>query len=182
MPEFRNLRIERGKPGVMTVVIDLPDRPMNVLDEGLLRDLDALIASLEHDQVLSLVVLRSGKESGFLAGADVEQLREIASPKQAETAILAGQELYNRIARLPMQTVAVIHGPCLGGGLELALACESRVARDDESTRIGLPETQLGVIPGWGGTQRLPRLVGLEPALRMILEGQRLPAAKAQKL
>ena len=182
MHEFRNLKIERHKPGVMTVVIDMPDRPLNVLDEGLLRDLDALVASLEKDRTLSLVVFRSGKESGFLAGADVKQLQQIASSKEAETVLRVGQELYNRIALLPMLTVAVIHGPCLGGGLELALACGFRVARDDESTRIGLPETQLGVIPGWGGTQRLPRLIGLEPALRMILEGQRLAASKAQKL
>jgi 3-hydroxyacyl-CoA dehydrogenase/enoyl-CoA hydratase/3-hydroxybutyryl-CoA epimerase len=181
MNDFRNLRIERDKPGVMTVVIDMPDRPMNVLDEGLLRDLDALVASMEQDSALSLVVFRSGKESGFLAGADVEQLHKVATSQEAETAIRAGQQLFSRIADLPMQTVAVIHGPCLGGGLELALACKFRVARDDESTRIGLPETQLGVIPGWGGTQRLPRLIGLESALRMILEGQRLPAAKAQK-
>ena len=181
MNNFRNLKIERDKPGVMTVVIDVPDRPMNVLDEGLLRDLDALVTDLEKDQMLSLVVFRSGKESGFLAGADVQQLQHVASAKEAQTAIRAGQELYNRIAGLPMQTVAVLHGPCLGGGLELALACMCRVARDDESTRIGLPETQLGLIPGWGGTQRLPRLIGLESALRMILEGQRLPAAKAQK-
>ncbi len=181
MNEYRNLRIERDKPGVMTVVIDMPDRAMNVLDEGLLRDLDALVTSLESDQGLSLVVFRSGKESGFLAGADVEQLHKVATPQEAETAIRAGQQLFCRIAKLPVQTVAVIHGPCLGGGLELALACNFRVARDDESTRIGLPETQLGLIPGWGGTQRLPRLIGLESALRMILEGQRLPAAKAQK-
>jgi 3-hydroxyacyl-CoA dehydrogenase/enoyl-CoA hydratase/3-hydroxybutyryl-CoA epimerase len=181
MNEYRNLRVERDKPGVMTVVIDMPDRAMNVLDEGLLRDLDSLVTSLENDPALSLVVFRSGKESGFLAGADVEQLHKVATPQEAEIAIRAGQQLFTRIAKLPMQTVAVIHGPCLGGGLELALACGFRVARDDEATRIGLPETQLGVLPGWGGTQRLPRLIGLESALRMILEGQRLPAAKAKK-
>jgi 3-hydroxyacyl-CoA dehydrogenase/enoyl-CoA hydratase/3-hydroxybutyryl-CoA epimerase len=182
MHEYQNLRIERDRPGVLTAVIDIPDRPINVLDEGLLRDLDILVSSLEQDDHLSLVVFRSGKDSGFLAGADVEQLQQIASPAEAERAIRAGQKLYDRIARLPMQTVAVLHGPCLGGGLELALACGFRVARDDELTRIGLPETQLGVIPGWGGTQRLPQLIGLESALRMILEGQRLPASKAQRL
>ncbi len=181
MTEFKNLRIERPNPGVMTIVIDMPDRAVNVLDEGLLRDLDAVVSSLEQDQTLSLVVFRSGKESGFLAGADVQQLQQVATAQEVETAIRAGQQLYSRIAALPMLTVAVIHGPCLGGGLELALACGFRAARDDESTRIGLPETQLGVIPGWGGTQRLPRLIGLESALRMILEGQRLPAAKALK-
>src|SRR5262249_42556243 len=88
----------------------------------------------------------------------------------------------DRIAALPMPTVAVVHGPCLGGGLEFALACRFRVACDDSSTRIGCPETQLGLIPGWGGTQRLPRRVGLSRGLKMILEGERLSAAKAQKL
>lgn len=182
MDTFRNLHIERDKPGVMTVVFDVPGRSINVLDEGLLRDLAAVVMSIENDRTVNLVVFRSGKESGFLAGADVKRLQEIASRDEAEMVLSAGQELFGRIARLPMLTVAVIHGPCLGGGLELALACGFRVARDDGTTRLGLPETQLGVIPGWGGTQRLPRLVGLEAALRMILEGQRLPTARALTL
>lgn len=182
MDTFRNLRVERDKPGVMTVVIDVLGRSINVLDEGLLRDLAAVVMSIENDRTVNLVVFRSGKESGFLAGADVKRLQEIDSREEAEMVLSAGQELFGRIARLPMLTVAVIHGPCLGGGLELALACGFRVACDDGATRLGLPETQLGVIPGWGGTQRLPRLVGLEAALRMILEGQRLPAARALTL
>jgi 3-hydroxyacyl-CoA dehydrogenase/enoyl-CoA hydratase/3-hydroxybutyryl-CoA epimerase len=178
---FQNLRIEQDRPGVMTVVIDMPGRPVNVADESLLRDMAALLQRLESDRSLSLVVFRSGKESGFLAGADLNQLQQISTTEEAETALRAGQDLFTHIAELPMQTVAVIHGPCLGGGLEFALACKFRVARDDASTRLGLPETQLGLMPGWGGTQRLPRLIGVEPALRMILEGRRLPASKAQK-
>src|SRR5262245_48534119 len=182
MDEFRNLRIAQDRPGTLTVVFDMPGRAINVVDEGLLRDLAALVARLEQDQSLSLVVFRSGKESGFLAGADVKQLQQITCPEEAAIVLRAGQEILDRIAHLPMLTVAVIHGPCLGGGLELALACKFRVARDDPSTRLGFPETQLGVIPGWGGTQRLPRLVGLAAALRLILEARRLPASKAQRL
>jgi 3-hydroxyacyl-CoA dehydrogenase/enoyl-CoA hydratase/3-hydroxybutyryl-CoA epimerase len=178
---FKNLRIEQDRPGVMTVVMDMPGRPVNVADESLLRDMAALLEGLYRDRSLSLVIFRSGKESGFLAGADLNQLQQIGTQEEAETALRAGQELFTRVAELPMMTVAVIHGPCLGGGLEFALACKFRVARDDPSTRLGLPETQLGLIPGWGGTQRLPRLIGVEPALRMILEGRRLPASKAQK-
>jgi 3-hydroxyacyl-CoA dehydrogenase/enoyl-CoA hydratase/3-hydroxybutyryl-CoA epimerase len=181
MNSFQNLRIEQDRPGVMTVFVDMPGRPVNVADESLLRDMAALLDHLEGDRSLSLVVFRSGKESGFLAGADLNQLQQITTREAAETALRAGQELFTRIAELPMMTVAVIHGPCLGGGLEFALACKFRVARDDASTRLGLPETQLGLLPGWGGTQRLPRLIGVEPALRMILEGRRLPATKAQK-
>src|SRR5207248_6781424 len=93
--------------------------------------------------------------------------------------ITAGQQLFDRVERLPFPTVAVIHGMCLGGGLEFALACRQRVARDDAQTKLGFPEVQLGLIPGWGGTQRLPKLVGLRLALRMILEGATLSAKKA---
>lgn len=182
MNDFENLRVERTRPGVMTVVFDAPGRSVNVVDESLLQDLSALVDRLEQDRAVHLVVFRSGKPSGFLAGADVKRIRQIASPQEADRMLRAGQELFDRIAGLPMPTVAVIHGPCLGGGLEFALACRFRVARDDSTTRVGCPETQLGLIPGWGGTQRLPRLVGLSRGLRMILEGQRLPAAKAQSL
>lgn len=182
MFSFQNLKVERTNPGVMTVSFDMPGRPVNIFDESLLRELGRLIELLEQERGLSLVVFRSGKESGFFAGADVHRIQEIATAEEAEIVLNAGQQLFDRIASLPMPTMAVIHGPCLGGGLEFALSCTWRVAREDSSTRIGLPETQLGLIPGWGGTQRLPRLIGLAPALRMILEAQRLPASKARKL
>jgi 3-hydroxyacyl-CoA dehydrogenase / enoyl-CoA hydratase / 3-hydroxybutyryl-CoA epimerase len=127
-------------------------------------------------------VFRSGKPAGFFAGADIHRIHEIATPAEAEAMLSIGQELFQKVANLPAPTVAVIHGPCLGGGLEFALACTCRVARDDAATRIGLPETQLGLIPGWGGTQRLPRVVGLSQAVRMILEGSRLTAENAQRV
>ena len=182
MSTFQNMKFERNIPGVMTVAFDMPGRPVNIFDESLLRELEQLIVELEQDRELSLVVFRSGKESGFFAGADVHRIQQISAAEEAEVVLRAGQQLFDRIAALRMPTVAVIHGPCLGGGLEFALSCTWRVAREDSSTRLGLPETQLGVIPGWGGTQRLPRLIGLTPALRMILEAQRLPAGKARKL
>ena len=179
MFNFRNLKIVSNNPGVMNVVVDMPGRAVNVLDQSLLEDLATLVSHLEQSPQVRLVVFRSGKESGFLAGADVKQLQEISTVEQADVVLKAGQELFSRIAALKATTVAVIHGSCLGGGLEFAMSCTHRVARDDAGTRLGLPETQLGILPGWGGTQRLPRLVGAETALRMILEGQRLSAAKA---
>src|SRR5260221_14240367 len=115
MDTFRNIRIERDKPGVMTVVIDVPGRSINVLDEGLLRDLAAVVMSIENDRTVNLVVFRSGKESGFLAGADVKRLQTIDSREEAEMGLSAGQELLGRIAKLPMLTVAAIHGSFLGG-------------------------------------------------------------------
>jgi 3-hydroxyacyl-CoA dehydrogenase/enoyl-CoA hydratase/3-hydroxybutyryl-CoA epimerase len=125
------------------------------------------------------VVFRSAKPSGFMAGADVHRIRQIESESEVRAVLTAGHELFDRGERLPCPTIAVIHGPCLGGGLEFALACRYRVARDDAQTKIGLPEVMLGLIPGWGGTQRLPRVVGLRQALRMILEGSTLSASKA---
>lgn len=179
MNDFRNLRIEQHRPGVLTAVIDMPGRPVNVLDADVLHELEVLVTRLEHDRDLRMVVFRSAKEAGFLAGADVKQLQHLGNREEVDQVLRMGQELFDRIVSLPLMSVAVIHGACLGGGLEFALACEYRIARDDSSTRIGLPETQLGIIPGWGGTQRLPKRVGLETSLRMILEGQRLSAAKA---
>ncbi|MGQ0634807.1 MAG: 3-hydroxyacyl-CoA dehydrogenase NAD-binding domain-containing protein [Planctomycetaceae bacterium] len=179
MSPFENLQIVRKRPGVITVVVDAPGRSVNVLNENLLRELATLVSELERDRELNLVVFRGGRDTGFVAGADIEQLTRFTTPAEVEVALRAGQELFDRIAALRMLTVAVIHGPCLGGGLELALACQFRVARTDRATRLGLPETQLGIIPGWGGTLRLPRVVGLEQALKMILGGEQVPAAKA---
>lgn len=176
---FENLRIERDDRGVLTVVLDVAGRPVNVMDEGLLRDLGALLPPLERDRTTRLVVFRSGKKNGFLAGADLTQLRQMRQVEEAESLLRAGQRLFDRVAALAMPTVAAIHGACLGGGLEFALACRYRVARDEPSARVGLPETQLGLIPAWGGTQRLPEVVGLAAALRMILDGSRLSPSTA---
>jgi 3-hydroxyacyl-CoA dehydrogenase/enoyl-CoA hydratase/3-hydroxybutyryl-CoA epimerase len=124
-------------------------------------------------------LFRSAKPSGFIVGADVHEIRRLKSEDEVRSVLAAGQQLFDRVERLPFPTVAAIHGPCLGGGLEFALACRHRIARDDDQTKLGLPEVQLGLIPGWGGTQRLPRRVGLRQALRMILEGATLSTKKA---
>ncbi|HUQ68706.1 MAG TPA: 3-hydroxyacyl-CoA dehydrogenase NAD-binding domain-containing protein [Planctomycetaceae bacterium] len=182
MNPYQHLKMERDGRGVMTVTINHAGHSVNVFDESLLREFAALVAELQQERVARLVVFRSGKSSGFLAGADVHSIQELTTPDAAEKVLQQGQELFVQVESLPMPTVAVIHGPCLGGGLEFALSCTYRVARDDTATRIGLPETQLGLIPGWGGSQRLPRVVGLSAAVRMILEGRRLTTANAVKL
>lgn len=168
--------------GVTTVSLDVPDRPLNILDRDVMSELEAIVHDLEHRGDCELVVFRSGKESGFLAGADVKAIVNIESPAQATQLIDCGQQLFDRINWLPMPTLAVIHGPCLGGGLEWSLACDYRIARDNSSTKIGLPEIKLGLIPGWGGTQRLPRVVGLTNALSLILQGKHLSASEAAKI
>tara|TARA_R110002049_G_scaffold2750_2_gene21339 strand:+ start:23832 stop:25916 length:2085 start_codon:yes stop_codon:yes gene_type:complete len=147
-----------------------------------MEELHAIVSDLESRDTVRLVVFRSGKESGFLAGADVSAIADIDSPDQATDLLIQGQDLFARIERLPMPTLAVIHGPCLGGGLEWSLACTYRIARDNSSTQIGLPEIKLGLIPGWGGTQRLPRLVGLPESLTMILQGKHRSAKDAARI
>src|SRR5438552_1822153 len=176
--EFRHLRLERDARGVATVTIDVQGSPMNVFNDEVFADLQAAIAHIERDPP-RLVVFRSGKASGFLAGADVKQIRRLTTADEVRAVLAAGQQLFDRVERLPCPTVAVIHGPCLGGGLEFALACRHRIARDDAQTKIGLPEVMLGLMPGWGGKKRLPRAVGLRKALSMIFEGSTLSASKA---
>jgi 3-hydroxyacyl-CoA dehydrogenase/enoyl-CoA hydratase/3-hydroxybutyryl-CoA epimerase len=155
---------------------------MNVLDHEVMIELEQIVHDIENSEDIRLVVFRSEKESGFLAGADVSAIAGIESGLEAMRLIEQGQILFQRIEWLTMPTVAVIHGPCLGGGLELALACNHRVARDNSSTKIGLPEIMLGLIPAWGGTQRLPKQVGLSAALPMILSGKHLGADEALRI
>jgi 3-hydroxyacyl-CoA dehydrogenase/enoyl-CoA hydratase/carnithine racemase len=173
---YKNFEVTTDSRGVTTVSLNVPGRAMNVLNRDVMAELDQIIQDIEISCDIELVVFRSGKESGFLAGADVNAIAEIESASEARQIIEDGQLLFQRIEWLAMPTVAVIHGPCLGGGLELALACNHRVARDNSSTKIGLPEIKLGLIPAWGGTQRLPKRVGLSAALPMILAGKHLGA------
>ncbi|MEZ6122205.1 MAG: 3-hydroxyacyl-CoA dehydrogenase NAD-binding domain-containing protein [Planctomycetaceae bacterium] len=178
---LKNFRTELDLQGIMTVWIDVQDRSMNVFHDGVILELERLVAELSDTDGVRAIVFRSAKPSGFFAGADVHQIAALRTHEEVETVIRRGQELFGAVERLPMPTIAAIHGPCLGGGLEFALACRHRIAMDVSSTRIGLPEIQLGLIPGWGGTQRLPKTVGLLTALPMILQGKKLTASAALK-
>ncbi|NND98101.1 MAG: multifunctional fatty acid oxidation complex subunit alpha [Pirellulaceae bacterium] len=179
---YKNFTVTTDARGVRKITLDVPDRPLNVLDRSVMVELEQIVTDLENSTDVKVVVIQSGKESGFLAGADVNAIAEIAAPTDALRLIEDGQLLFQRIEWLPMPKIVVIHGPCLGGGLELSLACTHRIARDNSSTQIGLPEIKLGVIPGWGGTQRLPKLVGLTNALSMIMQGKHLSARDALKI
>lgn len=177
--DLRNYHVSRDPHGVVTVALDVPGRPHNVFGEEVVFELQTLVSELEHDGSARLVLFRSGKPSGFLAGGDLREIRAIRDPQTADQIIAIGQKLFDRLERLPMPTVAVIHGPCLGGGLEFALACQYRLACDDEHTRLGLPEVELGLLPGWGGTVRLPQRVGLIASLPILLSGRKLSARQA---
>ncbi|QEF98838.1 Fatty acid oxidation complex subunit alpha [Stieleria maiorica] len=180
--QLSNLTLSLDDSGIYRVALDVPGRPMNVLNASVMAELEQAVNELETRSDVKMVVFKSTKESGFLAGADVEAIEAIESADHADRLMKQGQQLFDRIENLPMPTLAVLHGPCLGGGLELALACDYRVARDNSSTKIGLPEIKLGLIPGWGGTQRLPKLIGLKESLSMILSGKHLSARDATKI
>jgi 3-hydroxyacyl-CoA dehydrogenase/enoyl-CoA hydratase/3-hydroxybutyryl-CoA epimerase len=170
------------RDGVLIIWIDVPGEPVNTLNRSMVGEFEAVFAAVEKSPDLHGVVIASGKPSGFIAGADIEQFNTFKSPHDAEQVSAMGQELLNRLEALPIPVVAAIHGACLGGGLEVALACKYRIATNHASTVLALPETQLGVLPGMGGTQRLPRLVGLQAALDMILAGRNIRAAKAIRM
>ena len=171
-----------GDNGVAWLKIDVPEEKMNTLQSAFVGQVSDVLAELNTKQDIKGLVVYSGKPDNFIAGADIRMLDACGSAEEARQLTTKGQELFAELEALPFHVVAAIHGPCLGGGLELALACHSRVCSDDDKTRLGLPEVQLGLLPGAGGTQRLPRLIGVANALDMILTGKQLRAKKAKKL
>src|ERR671923_1911332 len=164
------------------VTLDLPGEPVNKLTAAVRVEFEALLIRLRDDASIRAIVLTSGKPDTFIAGADIEEFTALTTQAEAERLSFEGQEMVSRVETLPKPVVAAIHGACLGGGLELALACHYRVATDHSKTQLGLPEVQLGLIPGAGGCQRLPRLIGARAALDMILTGKSERAAKALRL
>lgn len=175
-----SLSIRDDKVAVITM--DIPGESMNVLKASFADEIDAMLKQLANDSTLKGVVFISGKKDSFIAGADISMLDACQTAEQAETIAAMGQQMFDRLEQLRLPVVSAIHGPCLGGGLELALACHARVASSSPKTVLGLPEVQLGLLPGSGGTQRLPKLVGVQKALDMILTGKQLRAAQAKKL
>ncbi|MBY0526413.1 MAG: enoyl-CoA hydratase/isomerase family protein [Gemmataceae bacterium] len=177
--QTENLRMDVEKKDVGVLWLDTAGRPVNVFTPRMMADLDALFDRILQARPFQTLIIRSAKPSGFIAGADIHEFTKIQSPEEASELSARGQRLFTKLATLPVPTIAVVQGVCLGGGLEFALACDYRLAIDDPKTQMGLPEVELGLLPGWGGTQRLPRVVGLEPALKMILGARRLKAAEA---
>lgn len=176
------LRIERRDDGVALIVIDVPGEPVNTLKETFADDFSRAFDEIDEDRDVRAVVIASGKPSSFVAGADIKLLRGLTEREQGVTLSKTGHKAMDRVERCKVPVVAAIAGPCLGGGLELALACHGRVAASDTDVKLGLPEVQLGVLPGLGGTQRLPRLVGVRTALDLLLTGKQLDARRASKV
>jgi len=171
--------------GIGWITFDDPERRLNVLSEAVMTRLSGIVeeaGEAARDGRVRVVVVWSGKGDSFIAGADVDAIASIEDPTLAEEKIRMGQAIFLELERLPVPTVAAIHGVCVGGGVEMALACVHRVLSDSPKTRIGLPEVQLGILPAWGGTTRLPRLVGLRTALDLLLTGKQIDATRARRI
>ncbi len=168
--------------GIATVVLDVKGQSVNVISRAVKDEFLACFAALAADPSVKAVAFFSGKPDNFIAGADIEEFVKLSSAAEAERLSADGQDMLDRIARFPKPVAVGIHGACLGGGFEFALAGHYRVATDDPKTQIGLPEIQLGILPGAGGCQRLPRLIGLRAALDIILAGKSERAPKAFRL
>ena len=177
----RHWTFELAGDRVLTLLLDRAGESVNSLSREVLEELDALIERIRIEPPRA-VILRSAKAAGFIAGADVREFRAFAERGETLDAIRRGHRVFARLAALPMPTVAAIHGHCMGGGLELALACRYRIASDDPKTRLGVPEVKLGIQPGWGGTARLPHLVGAPAAFDMMLTGRGLSASNARAI
>ncbi|HEY9225036.1 MAG TPA: fatty acid oxidation complex subunit alpha FadJ, partial [Gemmatimonadaceae bacterium] len=167
---------------VLVVTIDRPGETVNTLSTVMVGEFEGLFLRIDEDPLIKAVILISGKPENFIAGADVDQFPEIRAASEAERISRIGQDLLHRMEHLRVPVVAAIHGACLGAGLETALACRYRVCTDHPKTVFALPEVQLGLIPGMGGTQRLPRRVGLQAALDMILTGRNVRAKRALQM
>ncbi|PYL38647.1 MAG: hypothetical protein DMF34_06190 [Verrucomicrobia bacterium] len=176
------IRREIGDDRVCVLTFDRPESGANIFDAATLNELNEHVDLIESGASLRGLIISSAKKSIFIAGADLKALLQHAQTGELRDFIARGQRIFNRIAALKIPTAAAIHGACAGGGYEITLACDYRIASDDPATRIGLPETTLGLVPAWGGCTRLPRLIGPERAAEVILKGKLYSAPEALKL
>lgn len=167
---------------VLWLGLDKENKSTNVLTPAVFVELENILSDIANQPALRGVILYSAKDHGFIAGADVEQFTHFKNTEDATKLIQMGQQVLNQLAALSIPTVAMIEGFCLGGGLELALACRYRVVEQSEKTRLGLPEVLIGIFPGWGGSVRLPRLIGAPQAMDMMLSGRAVSAKAAFKM
>ena len=176
------IRLETIEDHICVLTFDRPDSGANIFDAATIDELNEQLDAVEKNASLRGLVIASAKKSIFVAGADLKTLLQGATTGEMRGFIERGQQVFNRLADLKIPTVAAIHGASAGGGYEVALACDYRIASDDPATRIGLPETGLGLLPAWGGCTRLPRLIGTEKAAEVILKGKLYSAQEALKL
>lgn len=183
MNNYKHWDLQRDKDAILWLGINRADAAVNSINEEVLDELNSLLHEVSQDKKAIGLVVYSMKDKGFIAGADVNAFSQFESPAQAVDFLQKGQAVFARLQALTIPSVAMINGFCMGGGFELALACTYRIATDEKDTRIGLPEIMLGIHPGWGGTVRLPQLIGGFKALsQVILTGSGIAAARAKSL
>lgn len=179
---YRNWKLEVDKDKILWLSIDRYESAVNSLNRDVVAELDSIIDDVKASKDIKGIIIKSAKSSGFIAGADIEQFTRLKSAEEAMDLIRQAQVVFDKLERLPIPTVAMIEGFCLGGGLELVLACKYRVAEEGPKTLIGAPEVKLGIHPGFGGTVRLPRLIGALAAMELNLSGKPVNAKTAAKL
>jgi 3-hydroxyacyl-CoA dehydrogenase/enoyl-CoA hydratase/3-hydroxybutyryl-CoA epimerase len=179
--EYRHFRLDKDADGIAWLTFDKAGASTNTFSQDVMAELGSIIDRLSAEMPRGLVI-RSGKESGFIAGADVEEFTRVENVDGALAIVRRGWDAFHRLAALPFPTLALVRGFCMGGGLELAIACRYRIAVDEPGTRFALPEVMLGILPGWGGVLRLPKLVGPQAALDMMMTGRSVDARRAKKI
>ena len=177
----KNFHLEKGESDVFVLTLTCKGK-MNLLSHEVIEELDTVLTKIADDKVCRGLVFASGKDDHFIAGADVNEIASITTTEQAQENCQRFEGVIRRLSAFDFATVAAVHGVCLGGGLELILCCNHRIATDDSATKFAAPEIKLGIIPGAGGTQRLPRLIGLTAGLDMVLTGRNYSAAKALRV
>ncbi|WP_119969634.1 fatty acid oxidation complex subunit alpha FadJ [Shewanella japonica] len=178
----KTFNLSRREDGIAVLTMDVPGETMNTLKAEFGPEISEILAEIKHDASVKGLVVISGKADSFVAGADISMLDACTSVAAAKELSQQGHVVFNELENLSIPVVAAINGACLGGGLELALACHLRVCTDDKKTIMGVPEVQLGLLPGGGGTQRLPRKVGITTALDMMLTGKQIRPKQALKM
>jgi len=177
-----SLTLTVSEQGIGWISIDLVGETQNTLRADFAQQFDQIFSQIVKDTSIKALVIISGKEDGFVAGADISMLQDLDKKEAIYELAMTGHHIFNKLESLALPVIAAINGACLGGGLELAMACSYRIATDNPSTKLGLPEVQLGLLPGAGGTQRLPRLIGIATSLDLMLTGKQIPAKRAKKI
>lgn len=178
---YSHWRLERVQDHPATLIFDRAESTTNTFSTGVLMELSAICQELTSHPVKSLVIM-SAKDNGFAAGADIDEFTSLQSPEDAARFTKLGNDVFDQVAALPFPTLALIHGFCMGGGTELALACTHRIADDGDKTRMALPEVMIGIVPGWGGAKRMPALIGAAAAMDLMLTGRSVSGKSAKKL
>ncbi|MEK9656943.1 MAG: 3-hydroxyacyl-CoA dehydrogenase NAD-binding domain-containing protein [bacterium] len=178
----KNISLIKHKDNIAILDINLKEEKVNKLNAETLENLDQLLSEVEKDNKIKKLVIRSSKKNIFIAGADIKEIQELKTENETREKLKKANRILTKLEKIKVPTIAAIQGACLGGGLELALACDYRVASDHPKTQLGCPEVNLGIIPGFGGTQRLPEIIGLKEALKMIISGKSINIKKARKI